>query len=98
MHLIYLDESGNTGTNLSDPQQPVFVLAALIVPEAVWLNLEKRLVESIQKYFPERPHDFEVHANELLNPRGFFRAFPWITDWISIEAGFPSPPRSNCDL
>ena len=23
MHLIYLDESGNTGTNLSEPQQPV---------------------------------------------------------------------------
>jgi hypothetical protein len=92
MHLIYLDESGNTGTNLSDPQQPVFVLAALIVPEAVWLNLEKRLVESIQKYFPERPHDFEVHTNELLNPRGFFRAFPmdhrldFYRSWLSIAA------------
>jgi hypothetical protein len=92
MHLIYLDESGNTGTNLSDPQQPVFVLAALIVPEVVWLNLEKRLVESIQHYFPERPHDFEVHANELLNPRGFFRAFPmdhrldFYRSWLSIAA------------
>ena len=33
MHLISLDESGNTGTDLKDPQQPIFVLAALIVPE-----------------------------------------------------------------
>ena len=31
MHLIYFDESGNTGNNLEDPQQPVFVLGALVV-------------------------------------------------------------------
>jgi len=92
MHLIYLDESGNTGTNLSDPHQPVFVLAALIVPESVWLNLEKRLLESIEHHFPERPPNFEVHANELLNARGFFRAFPiahrleFYRDWLSIAA------------
>ena len=92
MHLIYLDESGNTGTNLGDPQQPVFVLAALIVPEAAWLDLEKRLVASIERHFPERPADFEVHANQLLNPRGFFRAFPmdkrlaFYRDWLSIAA------------
>ena len=30
MHLIYLDESGQTGTNLRDTVQPVFVLGALI--------------------------------------------------------------------
>ena len=35
MHLIYLDESGQTGTNLKDPVQPIFVLGALIVPESV---------------------------------------------------------------
>ena len=29
MHLIYLDESGNTGNNLHETQQPVFVLTAL---------------------------------------------------------------------
>jgi hypothetical protein len=33
MHLVYLDESGNTGTDLKDKQQPIFVLAALIVSE-----------------------------------------------------------------
>jgi hypothetical protein len=92
MNLVYLDESGNTGTNLSDPQQPVFVLAALIVPESVWLDLEKRLVEAIENFFPERPPDFEVHANQLLNPRGFFRAFPmahrleFYRTWLSIAA------------
>ena len=26
--LVYLDESGNTGTNLTDTEQPIFLLAA----------------------------------------------------------------------
>ena len=41
MHLIYLDESGQTGTNLRDTFQPVFALGALVVPESAWLALEK---------------------------------------------------------
>jgi len=43
LHLVYLDESGNTGTNLNDTEQPIFLLAALIVPEAVWQPLERDL-------------------------------------------------------
>jgi len=31
MNLIYIDESGNTGLNLKDSQQPVFLLATLIL-------------------------------------------------------------------
>lgn len=53
MHLIYLDESGNSGNNLGDPQQPIFVLGALVVPEACWLALEKDL-ELILAPFKER--------------------------------------------
>jgi Protein of unknown function (DUF3800) len=43
MQLVYLDESDNTGSNLQETQQPIFVLAALLVPEAKWLQLEKEL-------------------------------------------------------
>lgn len=38
MHLVYLDESGNTGKDRKDSQQPVFVLAAMIVPETAHLS------------------------------------------------------------
>jgi hypothetical protein len=41
VHLIYFDESGQTGTNLRDPVQRVFVLGALVVPESIWLAVEK---------------------------------------------------------
>ncbi len=78
MHLIYRDESGQTGTNLKDTAQPVFVLGALVAPETCWLALEKDLQASIEKSFSSpRPDDFEVHATEISNPRhGYFRQFP----------------------
>jgi hypothetical protein len=75
MHLIYLDESGQTGTNLRDTVQPVFVLGALVVPESVWLALEKDLQAAVEKSFPQpRPVGFEIHATEISNPRnGYFK-------------------------
>lgn len=70
MHLVYFDESGQTGNNLNDPAQPIFVLGALVVPEATWLAVEKDLQTAVEKYFPSpRPDDFEVHATEISNPR-----------------------------
>lgn len=76
MHLVYLDESGNSGNNLNHAQQPIFVLAAMLVPEAEWLAIESELAAVVERFFPNRPDDFEIHANEIINPRGFFRAFP----------------------
>jgi hypothetical protein len=78
MHLIYLDESGQTGTNLKDTVQPIFVLGALVVPESIWLALEKDLLAAVEKSFPApRAADFEIHATEISNPRhGYFRQFP----------------------
>jgi hypothetical protein len=43
LHLLDLDESGNTGTNLNDTEQQVLLLAALIVPAAAWQPLERDL-------------------------------------------------------
>lgn len=76
MHLIYLDESGNTGMDLNNPHQPVFVLGALLVPEDRWLTLETELTALLERSFPApRPAEFELHATELINPRGYFRQF-----------------------
>lgn len=77
MHLVYFDESGQTGSNLSDPAQPVFVLAALVVPEPTWLPIERELEAIVEKYFPKpRPDRFEIHAKGLRNGEGYFRDFP----------------------
>jgi hypothetical protein len=76
MQLIYLDESGNTGVDLGNTHQPVFVLGALLVPEECWLRLETDLTALVERFFPTpRPDGFELHATELINPRGYFRQF-----------------------
>ncbi len=66
MHLIYVDESGNTGTNFTDSQQPLFVLAALIVPETCWIELESDLEAALRELCPSiAAADGEIHATEL---------------------------------
>jgi hypothetical protein len=76
MHLVYFDESGQSGNNLTDAAQPVFTLAALVVPETVWLAVEQDLNTAVAKYFPTRPERFEIHATALRNGEGYFRQFP----------------------
>jgi hypothetical protein len=74
MHLIYLDESGNTGTDLKDLQQPVFVLAALIVPETCWQPLEADLESSFKTILPESSFEgVEVHGSDLRGGRANFK-------------------------
>lgn len=74
MNLIYFDESGNTGLNLKDTQQPVFVLAAMVVPESKWYLLENSFFDVVRRYFGEPlPEPFEIHATKLKSGRGIFQ-------------------------
>jgi len=79
MHLVYLDESGNTGTNLTDTEQPIFLLAALIVPESVWQPLEGDLEQAIARHVPTMADGQEVHATDLRSGRGALKG-------ISVDA------------
>jgi hypothetical protein len=76
MYLVYFDETGNTGTNFDDAQQPIFALGALVVSEAVWQDLEKDLQSAVDSTFPQpRPEGFEIHGGSLRNGQGYFRDF-----------------------
>jgi hypothetical protein len=72
MHLIYLDESGNSGRNLADLQQPVFVLGALIVNEPQWKPLEEALEQTIHTHLGRTEENFEIHATDIRNGTGAF--------------------------
>lgn len=91
MHLVYVDESGNTGLNLHDTQQPVFVLAALIVPEIAWQSLEIDLEASLTKHCPQLSGG-EVHATDLRTGHGHFRGLAidqrlqLRDEWLAIAA------------
>jgi len=93
MYLIYFDESGNTGNNLNDTQQPVFLLCALAVPKDKWLEVEADLHAEIEKLFPvPRPDDFEIHATDLMSGRRWFKSIPldsrvaFRDAWFSVAA------------
>lgn len=71
MHFFYMDESGDTGTNLADKDQPIFVLAGLSVADKKWNNTKESLDAIISGYFGGAvPAYFELHATELLSPKG----------------------------
>ncbi|MGK0187491.1 MAG: hypothetical protein ACI9R3_003279 [Verrucomicrobiales bacterium] len=96
MHLIYVDETGNTGTNLNDPEQPIFLLGALVISEDKWRPLEEELEHCLEQYFPRRPDDFEVHAFELRRGEGSFDKFP-VSHRIEFrDAWMDAAKRHDC--
>ena len=71
MHFFYLDESGDTGGNLADAGQPIFVLGGLSIADKKWNNTKESLDKIISDYFNGAlPANFELHATELLSPTG----------------------------
>jgi len=74
MHLVYFDESGNSGNNLGDAEQPIFVLGALIVPEDRWEAVEAGLDGELGRLFPSvAASGAEIHSGDLRGSRGLFK-------------------------
>ena len=71
MHFLYIDEAGNTGADLTATQQPVFLMAAIVVSDEKWRKTNEAIKKSLKQYFGcEPPPNFELHACELLSPSG----------------------------
>jgi hypothetical protein len=82
MYLVYVDESGNTGGNLLDPQQPVHFLAAVFVSEEMWQTgygqwravvrpVAERSCAAARLALPG-----ELHAVHVYHGSGAFRGVP----------------------
>lgn len=68
MKLLYADESGNTGTDLDNKQQPIFVLGSVLVEDNYWHDINFLLDDrksNIDSYFKNH----EVHTNEIFNSK-----------------------------
>ena len=80
MYLVYLGESGNTGTSLNDPNQPHHVCMGLMIREDQWENIKKDFSQLCHRYFehalgePGTPP--ELHAAEIIQGKGFFSSWP----------------------
>jgi len=71
LHFYYLDEAGCTGRDLTNQEQPIFVLGGVSVRDEGWNTTQERLNQLINDYFDGNvPEGFELHAEQLLSPRG----------------------------
>ena len=73
MHFFYLDETGCTGADLNNGEQPIFVIGGISVTDEGWSTTNEHFRAAIDKFFGgSLPPDFELHAAELVNGEGPF--------------------------
>jgi len=66
-----MDEAGCTGNDLSNAEQPIFVLGGVSVRDEGWNETQKSLGLIVDEYFDNSvPENFELHAEQLLSPDG----------------------------
>ncbi len=71
MHFFYLDESGCTGHDLENEEQPIFILGGVSVRDKGWNATQEQLASIIYNYFEGSiPEGFELHSEDLLSPTG----------------------------
>ena len=71
MHFYYLDEAGCTGSDLTNREQPIFVLGGISVRDEGWNTTQEAMSKIIDEYFEKAtPKNFELHAEQLLSPHG----------------------------
>jgi hypothetical protein len=71
MHFYYLDEAGCTGCDLANQEQPIFVLGGISVRDEGWNKTQEAMEAIIGKFFVNGiPQNFELHADQLLSPKG----------------------------
>jgi hypothetical protein len=71
LHFLYIDEAGNSGADLDCTQQPVFVMAGLLVSDEKWPRTKAAIQAKLSAFFEGMlPQNFELHASDLLSPNG----------------------------
>lgn len=71
MHFFYIDESGDTGRDLLNAEQPIMVLGGLSLSDEKWNNTQIEFSKILSNFFGGNvPADFELHSTELLSPSG----------------------------
>src|SRR5262245_41979709 len=77
MWLAYMDEAGNTGRNLADPNQPQHLIVSLLVPEQNISTIHALMRAIAQQYFPTTwsNDDFEFHGAHIFGRGGMFETW-----------------------
>lgn len=86
MYLMYADESGNTGTDLDNKEQPIFVLSGILVETNKWHHINDYFNRKKIEILPILKNT-EIHTTELFNSskKSVFRQFSWQKSLKTIE-------------
>ena len=76
MHFFYIDESGNTGADLTSRPEPIHWLVALATTEHGLQAIETDMLAIATKHFKARARDsdFELHGVDIFGGRGEARS------------------------
>lgn len=86
MKLLYIDESGNTGSDLDNKNQPYFILAGVCIEDKKWHEINDYFETEKLKIFPGFKN-LEIHTNELFNTNKkspFYKNY-WKDNFIILE-------------
>lgn len=87
MYLMYADESGSTGKDYTNIQQPIFVLGGFIINDKDWHKVNKifdnKKIE-LNSIFKTQ----EIHTNEIFNSskKSIFDKFDWRDNLRTLES------------
>jgi hypothetical protein len=72
VYILYIDESGDGGTNPGSSRH--LVLAGVAIHEGQWRTLSRKLDSIQDSHFPQAGSPIEFHASEIRSGRNFFRS------------------------
>lgn len=74
MWFAYMDEAGNTGRNLSDPDQPIHLILTVAIEETRVMQVHEHVRATARHHLPTecRKPDFEFHGQDLFGGGGCF--------------------------
>ena len=80
MFLVYLGESGDTGTSVNDPNQPHHVHVGLLIHETQSISINGEYNALFRRHFGHPPGEPgtppEIRSADVFQGRGFFRSWP----------------------
>ena len=72
MYLFFTDESGNTGSNLLDPDQPYHYICGIYIQDDRCLALQESIENIAKGIFDPLPPNFEFKGSWLYSGNSFF--------------------------
>jgi hypothetical protein len=74
MWIAYMDEAGNTGRNLGDPNQPIHLILTMAVEESKVPVIHEHVRDVARRHCSAvcEEDDFELHGKELFAAEGYF--------------------------